>query len=293
MNSPDTKECDQPILPDGRTALVAGSGQLPLDVAAALRASGHEPFVMMIEGQADQALSDYDHIVTTLGGLGLTVSRVLSRGIGNLVMAGGVRGRPSIWSCRADRHMLLNAMAVLAALRRGDNALLSVLTAMIERSGIRVIGAHDIVPGNLVGEGAMGRHAAGARDEGDIALAWRAAKAIGELDIGQGAVSIGGRVVALEGVEGTDDMLARVAGLRVSGRIGPEKGGVLVKCIKPNQEMRADLPTIGPETVERAKAAGLSGIVVEAGHALIMNRAETVAAADGCALFIEGRSHVS
>jgi DUF1009 family protein len=109
---------------------------------------------------------------------------------------------------------------------------------------------------------------------------------IGSLDIGQAAIAIGRRVVALEGVEGTDAMLQRVADLRHAKRIN-RKGGVLVKCAKPQQEVRADLPAIGVSTVENAVKAGLKGIAIEARRTLILGYGETVAAADKAGLFIE------
>ena len=108
------------------------------------------------------------------------------------------------------------------------------------------------------------------------------------MDIGQGAVSVGGRVVALESAEGTDQMLQRVAALRKSGRISARRRGVLVKVCKPQQDLRADLPSIGANTVRLAAAAGLSGIAVEAGRSLVLGREETLQAADAAGLFVYG-----
>ena len=93
-------------------------------------------------------------------------------------------------------------------------------------------------------------------------------------------------MVALEGVEGTDAMLQRVAELRIAKRIN-RKGGVLVKCAKPQQEVRADLPAIGVSTVENAVKAGLKGIAIEARRTLILGYAETIAAANEAGIFIE------
>ena len=125
-------------------------------------------------------------------------------------------------------------------------------------------------------------------DQRDLDAAFIAAKAIGALDIGQAAVAVGGRVIALEGVEGTDGLLERVVNLRNHGRLGKAKRGVLVKCAKPQQELRADLPTIGVETIERAHRAGLVGVGVEAEKSLILERDGVVAAADAAGLFVIG-----
>jgi DUF1009 family protein len=108
------------------------------------------------------------------------------------------------------------------------------------------------------------------------------------LDVGQGAVSVGGRIVALEGVEGTDQMIERVAGLRAAKRISQRRRGVLVKLCKPQQDLRADLPSIGVSTILNAKAAGLGGIAVEAGRALILERKAAIDAADAAGMFIFG-----
>ncbi|MFB2605773.1 UDP-2,3-diacylglucosamine diphosphatase LpxI domain-containing protein, partial [Rhizobium phaseoli] len=115
-----------------------------------------------------------------------------------------------------------------------------------------------------------------------------AAETLGRLDVGQGAVSIGGRIVALEGLEGTDEMLDRVAGLRAAGRISARRRGVLVKLCKPQQDVRADLPAIGLSTVLNAGKAGLAGIAVEAGRSLVLDRAAVIRAADGAGLFVCG-----
>ena len=131
----------------------------------------------------------------------------------------------------------------------------------------------------------MTRRRPDSTDRKDIAAALQAARAIGALDIGQGAVAIGGRVVALEGAEGTDEMLGRVAQLRSAGRL-KTPGGVLVKCAKPGQEERADLPAIGLRTVENAHAAGLSGIAVEAGRSLILGYGDVLAASDRLGIFV-------
>jgi len=130
--------------------------------------------------------------------------------------------------------------------------------------------------------------APGKDDITDILKAAEAANALGLLDVGQGAVSVGGRVVALEGPEGTDGMLERVASLRTAGRISARRKGVLVKLCKPQQDLRADLPSIGPSTVENARSAGLAGIAVEAGRALVLEREALIAAANASGLFVVG-----
>lgn len=210
-------------------------------------------------------------------------------GIDRAVLSGGVRRRPDWREIRPTFKTLRQLPNIIRALSRGgDDALLRAAMGIIEAEGCRVIGAHEIAPDLLMRLGAIGRHAPLAEDLRDIARAAEAARKLGELDIGQGAVSVGGRVVALEGVEGTDRMLERVASLRAEGRISQRRKGVLVKLCKPQQDMRADLPTIGPSTVETALKAGLAGVAVEAGRALVLEEAALIAAADAAGLFICG-----
>ena len=111
----------------------------------------------------------------------------------------------------------------------------------------------------------------------------RVARALGALDVGQAVVVQHGVVLGVEAIEGTDALLQRCAGIKREGQ-----GGVLVKLKKPQQERRADLPTIGADTVRRAAEAGLSGIAVEEGQSLILDRAETVAEANRLGLFVAG-----
>lgn len=276
-----------PAASNGRTAIIAGSGLLPLEVARALRGSGTEPLVVMVEGEADAALADYDHLSTTIGGLGAHISKLKARGVTRAVLAGGIASRPRLRELKMDRYLIAGLPKVAAALRRGDNALLSTVVALAETNGIRIVGAHEIVPALLAGAGPLGRRKPGKTHRDDIRQAWRAARTLGELDIGQGAVSVGGRVVAVEGAEGTDAMLSRVADLRSAKRI-PAKGGVLVKCAKPGQELRADLPSIGPRTVTGAAAAGLAGIAVERDRALVLDAQATATEADKAGIFVVG-----
>src|SRR5690606_8572029 len=135
-----------------------------------------------------------------------------------------------------------------------------------EKAGIEVIGVHELLPEIVVEARCYTSRLPGRQDWRDISAALEAARAIGTLDIGQAAIAIGGRAIALEGIEGTDGLLQRTVGLRDHGRLAGASGGVLAKCAKPQQELRADLPAIGPRTVVDAARAGLSGIVLQAGR---------------------------
>jgi DUF1009 family protein len=179
---------------------------------------------------------------------------------------------------------------LVPALGRGDNALLGTVVKLIEGLGPKVVGAHELVPDLLAEEGVMTKARPTSADRRDLDAAFAAAKAIGALDIGQAAVAVGGRVIAVEGIEGTDGLLARAKALRAHPRLSGKRRGVVVKCAKPGQELRADLPTIGPQTVRAAHEAGLAGIGVEAAHSLILDRETVRSAADSLGLFVVGLS---
>jgi DUF1009 family protein len=210
-------------------------------------------------------------------------------GVKRIVMSGSVARRPEWREIHPTWQSLIKMPRVVKTLLSGgDDTVLKMVIGLLEVKGRRVIGAHDIAPDLLASTGTLGHHTPSEEDMRDIRQAAKAADALGTLDVGQGAVSIGGRIVALEGAEGTDQMIERVAGLRAAGRISQRRRGVLVKLCKPQQDLRADLPSIGASTILNAKAAGLGGIAVEAGRALILDRQATIDAADAAGLFLFG-----
>lgn len=279
------------VLPVGaRPAVIAGSGYLPVNVAESLAAAGFPPFVILIDGEADSLarLSVFRSETFQIHDYARLASLLRRHGITHVVLAGGVARRPPWHSFLRTPRLLLILRKVVTALARGDNALLSAIIADLESQGVTVIGAHDVVPDLITRTGVLTLAKPSAADRRDLGAALEAALAIGALDIGQAAVSIGGRAVALEGIEGTDGLLERVRALRSHGRLAGQTGGVLVKAAKPGQELRADLPTIGPETVTAAHAAGLAGIGLEAERSLLIDADETVRRADALGLFIVG-----
>ncbi|MGI9351307.1 MAG: LpxI family protein, partial [Rhizobiaceae bacterium] len=169
------------------------------------------------------------------------------------------------------------------------NSLLSGVINLFEKRGIEVVGAHQIMPELLSGAGTIVGRAPPRKAMANIKKAAEASKELGRLDIGQAAVAVGGRVVAVEGIEGTDGMLERVASMRNTGRLY-ENGrfGVLVKTMKPGQEMRVDLPAIGPDTINRLAEAGLRGVAVESDRSLILERQKTLKLAKFHEIFIYG-----
>ncbi|MEP9388093.1 UDP-2,3-diacylglucosamine diphosphatase LpxI [Mesorhizobium sp. KR9-304] len=271
-----------------RMAIVAGSGRLPVDLAENLAARGHKPFVVLVRGEANSELASYDHEELTVENFAGLAPLLKRQRITHAVFAGGISRRPKLSALKPSMALLRFLPRALAALAKGDNGMLRALAAAVETYGVKVVGAHEIAPDLLASEGSMTSIAPRKSDWPDIEAAAEAARAIGALDIGQAAIAIGGRVIALEGVEGTDGLLERVKGLRLHGRLAGKKRGVLVKCAKPGQELRMDMPSIGPGTVTAAHAAGLAGIAVEADRSLVLEVANVIGEADRLGLFVVG-----
>ena len=276
------------LRPGDRMAVVAGSGRLPVDLAESIAAHGHKPFVVMVQGEASADLASFDHeelALENFAGLGSLLKR---QGVTHAVFAGGIGRRPRLSALKPSLALLRFLPRVLVNFAKGDDGALRALAGTLESYGVSVVGAHEIAPDLLASEGPIAGVSPQKSDWRDIEAAAAAARAIGALDIGQAAVAIGGRAIALEGIEGTDGLLERVKALRGHGRIAGQTRGVLVKCAKPGQELRLDLPTIGPATVTAAHAAGLAGIAVEAERSLVLDLAGVIEAADRLGLFVVG-----
>ncbi|OIQ90912.1 hypothetical protein GALL_271860 [mine drainage metagenome] len=265
-----------------KLGILAGGGDLPARLVAACRRQGREVFVLAFTGQADPAaVADVPHAWIRLGEAGRGFKILKEQNCAEVVMAGPVR-RPSLGELRPDwRTLAFFSRIGVKAL--GDDGLLRAVISELEAEGLTVIGAHEVLADLLAEPGLWGRHSPDEQAKADMARGLAVGHGLGALDVGQSVVVQQGIVLGVEAVEGTDALIDRCAGLR---REGP--GGVLVKICKPGQERRADLPTIGPRTVEACAAAGLRGIAVEAGAALVLNRAEVVAAADRLGLFLYG-----
>ena len=271
-----------------KLGLIAGGGSLPLEIAEHCRRSGRPLFVIRLRGFAEPALSAYEGAEVGLAELGKCVKALKRAGCQAVCLAGRVT-RPDFAQLTPDLRGFAALPGAIAAGRKGDDALLRFLIGEFEKEGFGVEGA-DAVMGELgLPPGPLGRHAPAAEQLADARLAVETARAIGRLDIGQAAVVCDGLILAVEAQEGTDAMLERVAGLpaHLHGREGAARG-VLAKTPKPIQETRVDLPTIGLATVRRCAAAGLAGIVGEAGRLLVLDRAEAIALADELGLFILG-----
>ncbi|HEX3401798.1 MAG TPA: UDP-2,3-diacylglucosamine diphosphatase LpxI [Acetobacteraceae bacterium] len=273
------------MTPTDRPALgiLAGAGRLPGQVAAAARAAGRDVFMVGLEGFADPAvLAPWPHEVLRILAAGRILAALRTHGCKDVVMIGSVR-RPSLMGLRPDAEGARLLARIGRAAFAGDDGLLAAVVKVLGEEGFRVVGAHEILNEALGPAGLLSRAAPDALAMADIGRAVTVLRALGVVDVGQGCVVQHGLVLAVEAAEGTDAMLSRCGAL---ARPGP--GGVLVKLVKPGQDRRADLPTIGPGTIRAAAAASLRGVAFEAGGTILADRDAAIGAADETGLFLLG-----
>ncbi|MFI4976698.1 MAG: LpxI family protein [Caulobacterales bacterium] len=271
-----------------KLGLVAGGGDLPLSLAAHCERTGRPFHVVRLRGFADPALQRYPNSEAGVAEIGKVIRQLKAAGCVSVCFAGYV-SRPDFASLKPDLRGLAAMPGLIRAARDGDDALLRRLLQEFEKDGLIIEGAHEVTDDLLLPNGPLGRLAPGPEHLIDIERAIGVARSIGAMDVGQAAVSCRGLVLAVEAQEGTDAMLRRVRDLPEAIRGSPAaRQGVLAKAPKPAQELRVDLPTIGVATLDNAAAAGLAGVVGEAGRVLLVNRDAVARRADELGLFVFG-----
>ena len=272
-----------------KLGLIAGGGALPLRVAERCRQTGRPVFVVRLKGFAEADLTAFEGADIGLGEFGKCVDALKRAGCRSVCLAGIVK-RPDFANFKVDLKGMRVLPGIVSAAKKGDDALLRQVLKVFEDSGFAVEGADDILGGQeTLPAGALGAVVPREADRADLLKALQVARAVGELDVGQGAVVSHGLVLAVEAQEGTDAMLERVAGLPADIR-GRAPQGVLAKAPKPIQERKVDLPVIGPRTIELAARAGLAGVAGPAGDLIVIDREATIAAADRLGLFVWGEA---
>jgi DUF1009 family protein len=272
-----------------RIAVLAGRGEYPLRVASAATAQGASVYVAVLSDAGNPAdYAAYDAKEYRLGQLGRFLDEIRRREINEIVMVGALP-RPSFGALAPELSTLKYLPHFARAFQGGDDHLLRGVVSFFEGQGLRVLGPAELAPDLVAPVGTLGRHKPSTVAREAIATGMNLLAALSPFDIGQAAIIADHRVVAVEAAEGTDAMIERVAGLVQAGRLKPGKGdGVLVKAPKLGQDLRVDMPAIGPDTLTRVAAAGLAGIAIRAGSVLIGDRDRLVTLADASGLFIEG-----
>ncbi len=269
-------------------AVVAGSGVLPRIVVDALRKAGRAYVVVAFDGIELDWLEDHPVQRAMFEKPGKLFKGLRKAGVQQVVLAGAM-GRPRLNPLKFDATGLRLAPVVAAALKKGDSGTLGIVTALFEAENFTITGAHEVAPSLLAQAGIATRAQLDDADKQDAERASRIIEALGAVDVGQGAVVAQGICLGVESIQGTDAMLRFVA--QNPHRLPDKNGarGVLVKLPKPGQDLRVDMPAIGPDTFDAVAAAGLAGVVVQAGAVLVLGQQETIARADGLGLFLWAR----
>jgi UDP-2,3-diacylglucosamine hydrolase len=269
--------------------LIAAGGVMPFAVAESLIARGLDPVLFALKGACDPVrVERFRHHWISVGQVGRAVKLFRSENCRDLVFIGTLV-RPALSEIRLDWGTLRVIGRVWAAFRGGDDHLLSGIGRILEQDGFRMVGIRDVAPDLLMPEGCITRAAPDQSAAADIARGRDVLRALSPFDIGQAVIVIDGHVVGVEDIEGTDGLLARVAHLRAEGRIRAKAAhGVLVKAPKSTQDLRFDLPTIGPRTIEGAGKARLAGVAIVAGNTIVVEPQTMIEAADAAGLFVTG-----
>lgn len=265
--------------------VIAAGGAIPLAICDAALARGYKVHVVALTGQADPAITRFPHDWVKIGQVGHMLGALHKAGCSEVVIVGSLK-RPDFFKVGIDFGFIRHFRALWALTRGGDDAILTRVVRFFEGQGFQVRGAHEIEPALLAPRGQLGAIAPTEEHMQDIAVGRGVINALSPFDVGQATVVARRYVLAVEAAEGTDAMLRRCGELRQWGRKG--RAGVLVKLPKAGQEMRIDMPAIGPRTVELAAEVGLAGIAVDAGKVMIAELAETVRLADSHKLFVLG-----
>ncbi|HWA00837.1 MAG TPA: UDP-2,3-diacylglucosamine diphosphatase LpxI [Caulobacterales bacterium] len=271
-----------------KLGIIAGGGELPVAIAESARDAGQPYFVARIAGYADAALNEHPGAASDLGEFAGRVAAMKTAGCDAVVIAGQV-ARVDLGKLKLDAGAMQFMQILSGAASAGDDPLLRALVQFHSDAGFQVVGAERAAPNLAAPAGVLGALSPNDRDLKDMRRGAAVVAALGPFDIGQAVAVADNLVLGVEAQEGTDGLLRRLRDLPLTVRGDESKRrGVLVKRPKPMQERRIDLPVVGLRTLEGASAAGLAGIAVEAGGALVLQRAALVEAADRFGMFLYG-----
>ena len=267
----------------GKVGILCGGGLLPKLVAEELLASKQSFILIILEGQNQSDwYKDYPHKAMAMGSVGSILKMLRENDVKVLTLAGSIK-RPSLDKLKLDWQGV-KWLAQMKLFRSGDDQTLSWIIGALGKEGFEVKAPHDFIPQALTPKRALTVAQPNSVALQDMERGFKVAKTLGALDVGQAVIIERGLVLSVEGIEGTAEMIKRTAPLKRE-----EKGvGVLIKAAKPQQTKLADLPTIGPDTIDQLAECGLAGVALEAGASLILDLDQTLAKANKESIFVYG-----
>lgn len=274
------RDGSEPTQAGERIGLIAGNGRFPIIFAENARRLGYVVSAVAHIGETAPELERHVERIhwIKIGQFSKLIKALKEDGVRQAVMLGGIKKTHVFTTVRPD----LRALAVASRLKHlKDDAILREVAAELESEGITIRESTFGLRGILVEEGALTKHAPSKKEWEDIRYGWEVAGEIGRLDIGQCVVIKDRAVVAVEAVEGTDKAIRR-------GGLLARDGAVVVKRSKPQQDLRFDLPAVGPATIEAMESVKASVLAVEAGRSVILDRETTIRKAERAGIAIVG-----
>lgn len=264
-----------------KLGIIAAKGGLTRKLIEYCRGK-HQFFVVAIKGEADlELIKNEEHIEISVGEIGKAIEAMKAAGVEKIVFVGSLT-KPDLLSLKVD----IIGAKLLAKITKnklfGDNNILSTISKFLENYCFEVIGVHEILADLVVTAGIYTKLSPREDEINDIKIANKILDHMAKYDIGQGLVIENKVILAIEAVEGTDEMLKRCSSLKkVNG-----KAGILVKRAKLGQELRMDLPTIGITTLKNIHEAGLKGVAIQANKTIFLDREKVIEFANNNGLFI-------
>jgi DUF1009 family protein len=269
--------------------LIAGEGRLPVLIAQGVRRARRPLIVAAFRGRADPALRGLADAFAWVGvtRIGSWIRVLRRHGARSAILAGGVKKAEIYSPLRLLRYLpdFRTARLWYTRLRhdKRDNTVLRTVADELAREGIELMSSVEYCREHIAADGLMTKTPVPRSVQADVEFGFRIARQSADLDIGQSIAVREGDIIAVEAMEGTDRMIERAGGLCSTG------GWTLVKVARPNQDMRFDVPTVGPDTVKHLKQAGCVCLVLEADRTLILDKPATLELADRCGIAVVGR----
>jgi DUF1009 family protein len=269
--------------------LIAGSGRMPFLIADGIRQAGRPLVILGLRGAASvrlRTLAD-DFAWVGLTRMGGWLRKLTQMGVHEAVMIGGVRKKEIYSPLRLLRYIpdIRTARVWYHKLRKDkrDNAVLLAVADELRTVGIELVSSVKYCKEHLAQDGLMTHTPLPPEVASDVEFAWRIARASADLDIGQSVAVKERDIIAVEAMEGTDAMIRR------AGRLCRVGGWTMVKVARPRQDMRFDVPTIGPSTIRNLKDAKCACLVIEADKTIIVDKPATLELADKLGLAVVGK----
>ncbi len=269
------------VLNKNNLGIIAGSGLLPSTIADLYLKQGGQVYIAALEGETDVLhITKYQYKQFPIGSVGALLEYFTENNVKEIIIIGGIT-RPDLKSVKVDKAGSLLIAKILKEKFLGDNNILKIISDFIESKGFKVISPKTLLELGTYEKLYVSNKLPSKQDEIDIELGMQVIKSLSNLDIGQSIIVADGYVLGIEAAEGTDALIRRCELLRKT-----ERGGVLVKMVKLTQDMRLDLPTIGPDTIFYLAKHGYNGLAIQKSGVIIVKPLETIALLNEHELFI-------